>query len=238
VTDREGLERVFGEAAERFGGIDAVVANAGIASGGTVEVMQSDAFERVIEVNLLGAYRTISVALPHLVKSRGYLLSVASVAAIGQAPLMAAYSAAKAGLEALSNSLRLEVAHKGVGVGVAYFSWLGTELTTGADDHPSFALMRAKLSGPTGKTYPVSKAAEAIADGIERRSDRVYTPGWIRGMIAVRGFMPLLLGRLVRNDAPEIVAAAEAEARERGDAAYEPVGAGGKAFARSREERV
>ena len=60
---------------ERFGGIDVVIANAGIAPFGTVATIDPDAFERTIEVNLLGVWRTVRTALPHVVARQGYILS-------------------------------------------------------------------------------------------------------------------------------------------------------------------
>jgi len=108
VVDLDALERAAGETVERFGGIDVVVANAGVAGGGPVAAMDPDAFTRVIEVNLLGVYRTVRAALPHVTARSGYVLPIASLAAALHGPMMAAYSASKAGVEALADSLRTE----------------------------------------------------------------------------------------------------------------------------------
>ena len=136
VTDREQTRRAVEGTVERFGGIDAVMANAGIGNGGLMRYMDPDAFTAVIRVNLLGSYETIQATLPHVIERRGYVLQVASVAAIVHSPGMAAYSASKAGVEAMADSLRSEVKHAGVDVGTAYFSWIGTEMVKGADDNP------------------------------------------------------------------------------------------------------
>src|SRR5688500_16510292 len=128
VTDRDALESAVEGTVERFGGIDVVMANAGIAGVGTVRAMDPGGWERIIEVNLLGVYRTLNVCLPHVIERRGYVLPVASVAAAVHAPGMSAYSATKAGVEALADSLRGEVKHLGVDVGVAYYSFIDTEM--------------------------------------------------------------------------------------------------------------
>src|SRR4051794_7335973 len=81
VTDRDALTAAIDEAAEALGGLDVVIANAGIASAGMFATCDDDEWERVIHVNLLGVRRTLKAALPHVLASRGYLLPVASVAA-------------------------------------------------------------------------------------------------------------------------------------------------------------
>src|SRR5919108_5990057 len=128
VTDWDALERAVEGTVERFGGIDAVVANAGIAPTGTVRLTDPAAFERTIEVNLLGAWRTVRACLPHVVERRGYVLVVASLAAVAHSPGMSAYAASKSGVEAFANALRVEVRPLGVDVGVAYFSWIDTDM--------------------------------------------------------------------------------------------------------------
>lgn len=191
VTDWDDLHAATDGVVERFGGIDAVVANAGIGGGGSLLQADPAAFERVMEVNLFGVWRTIRATLPHVVERRGYVLPVASLAAIAWSAGMGPYNASKAGTEALGRTLRAEVAHLGVGVGVAYFSWIDTDLVRGTDAHPVGGAVRARLRGPLAKTYPVALTGEAIADGIERRRRSVVVPGWIRPLLAARGvFQP------------------------------------------------
>ncbi len=216
VTDTPTLEAAVEAAAGRLGGIDVLLANAGVAAAGTVRTIDPAAFERTIEVNLLGVWRTVRAALPHVIASRGYVLPVASVAAAAHAPGMAAYAASKAGVEAFANSLRVEVAHLGVDVGVAYFSWIATDLVLGGESHPAFALFRSKLRGPSGTTLPVGDAAEAIIRGIECRSRVVVAPGWVQALLALRGIAQPLTERDARRWAPEVVGVAEAEVERRG----------------------
>src|SRR5205807_4241274 len=120
VSDRESVSRAVDAAAEALGGLDVVVANAGIATAGPLRLQDSRLWERVIEINLLGVMYTDKAALPHLERSRGYLLNIASSAAAFRAPGLSGYCAAKAGVEALSDCLRMEIAPHGVEIGVAY----------------------------------------------------------------------------------------------------------------------
>lgn len=235
VTDREAMARVAEEVVERYGRVDAVVANAGVATGGPFLDTDPGDFDRVIQVNLLGGVVTARAFLPALIASRGYLLQIASLAAIAPAPLMTAYCASKAGVEAFAHCLRAEVGFKGVKVGVGYLSWTDTDMVRGADEDDVMREARRRLPWPANRTYPAAPAVERIADGIARRSPHVYAQWWLRGMQSVRGYLPGLIGgaigqREMRRLAPKIAAA--------GGVRHGLVGPGGAADERSRSEKA
>jgi NAD(P)-dependent dehydrogenase (short-subunit alcohol dehydrogenase family) len=232
VTDREALDAAIDEAAATLGGLDVVMANAGVASAGMFGTSDADEWERVIDINLIGVRRTLHAALPHVLESRGYLLPVASVAAVAHGPLMSAYCTTKAGVEAMANCLRAEVAHRGVGVGVAYFSWIDTEMVRGADARPTFQYMRSQLKPPFNKTYPVADAADAVVKGIEKRARIVAAPGWIRYVLPFRGLVQPLAEREVLAQMPDIERRWQEDLERLGAEASRPVGAGGKAAVR------
>ena len=229
VTSWDALEEAVAGTVERFGGIDIVIANAGIATAGSIRAADPQAFERTIDINLLGVWRTLRCCLPHVLERRGYVLVVASVAAIVHGPLMAAYSAAKAGAEALADSLRSEVAHHGVGVGVGYFSWIATDMVAGGDAHPVFGPVRSELRGPLGKTFPVSAVGDAVVRGVEKRQRWVTVPNWVRAAIVLRGLLGPLIELGARSRARELDELFARDVAERGEAASAPVGAGGQA---------
>ncbi|KND39202.1 SDR family oxidoreductase [Streptomyces acidiscabies] len=208
VTDQDGMNRVAEEVKERFGKVDIVVANAGVAAGGTFLDSDPDAWRRVIEVNLIGSAVTARAFLPVLIESRGYLLQIASLAALTPAPMMSAYCASKSGVEAYAHSLRAEVSYRGVRVGVGYLSWTDTDMVRGADQDDVMRELRQRLPWPANKTYPLGPAVERIADGIERRSSHVYGQWWLRGMQGVRGYLPGVIGsvgaREMRRVAPRL----------------------------------
>ncbi|WP_308258181.1 short-chain dehydrogenase/reductase [Saccharothrix obliqua] len=226
VTDWKALETAVAGVVDHFGGIDVVVANAGVAATGFVRSMDPVAFERVIEVNLLGVWRTVRTCLPHLITSRGYCLVVSSLAAIAHIPGNAAYSAAKAGCEAFADSLRAEVRHLGVDVGVAYFSWIATDMVDSADEHPVFGPMRRGMPGLAGRKYPVSAVGRAVVRGIGRRARAVHVPGWVGALRLVRAFTP----RVVDRQAAGLVPAADRVMAERDLSGL--VGPGGRAVRR------
>jgi NAD(P)-dependent dehydrogenase (short-subunit alcohol dehydrogenase family) len=241
VTDRDALEAAVAGTVERFGGIDIVIANAGVASVGTVRLIDPDAWERTVEVNLLGVWRTVRACLPHVVERRGHVLTIASIAAVVPAPGLSAYCASKAGTEAFAKSLRLEVKRLGVSVGVGYFSWIDTDMVRAADRHPVGKYGRRQLRGPFTRTYPVSVATRAIVRGLERRSRRVYAPGWVPGLLLGRGLLEPL-APLIELEAGRVSARSEelleAEIAQRGTAAATaPVGPGGAAAVAAHAER-
>ncbi|RNI21414.1 SDR family NAD(P)-dependent oxidoreductase [Flexivirga caeni] len=194
VADRTQVDAVTSELVGELGGLDIVVANAGIARqlpivGGDPEVM-----ERTLAVNTLGTYYTLRAAAPHVAHPGGYLLATSSLAAAVHAPLMGAYSASKAAVEAIGNTLRWELHGTGARVGVAYYAELDTDMTSrGFGTRAGSAL----LGGRTSVTVvtPLSAAINALDRGIARRSRMIWAPWWIA---------PLLPGRMIAQRIAEL----------------------------------
>jgi NAD(P)-dependent dehydrogenase (short-subunit alcohol dehydrogenase family) len=181
VTDTAACEQAVETVLERHGRLDAVWANAGIASFGPMTLTDPTAWERTIEVNLLGAYRTIRAALPAVIAARGYVAVTASLASFAHAPGFSAYAASKAGVEAMCNALRIELAPHGVAVGTIHPTWIDTEMVREAErEQLAYQRLRAALRPPFKKSYPVQRAARDIADGFDRRARRICTPGFVR----------------------------------------------------------
>lgn len=180
VTDVAACEQAVETVLDRHGRLDAVWANAGIASFGSLRATDPLAWHRTIEVNLLGAFNTVRAALPAVMQTRGYVAVTASLASFAHGPGLSAYAASKAGVEAMCNSLRIELAHHGVAVGTIHPSWIDTEMVREGSEQPAFHRFRAALRPPFRKTYPVERAARDIADGFDRRARRICTPGFVR----------------------------------------------------------
>jgi NAD(P)-dependent dehydrogenase (short-subunit alcohol dehydrogenase family) len=179
VRKLEAMQAAAEQAVARFGGIDAVVANAGIGSYGSVLAVDPEAFKQVIDVNLVGVFHTVRATLPAIVERRGYVLIVSSLAAFAAAPGMVPYAASKAGVEQFANALRMEVAHQGVAVGSAHMSWIDTPLVRDTKaDLSAFDELLKRLPWPLNKTTSVQDCGKAFVNGIERRRRRVYCPGW------------------------------------------------------------
>ena len=193
VTDQRSLDDAVASAVSMLGGLDAVVANAGIGGGGTVAGGSVEGMVRIVDVNLNGVIRTVSATLPHLIESRGYALLISSAAAFTAMPSMAAYCASKAGVEQFGNVLRLETAHLGVAVGTAHPIWIDTDLVRAYP--PSFMTARRKLPWPLNSLISADQCAQAYVDAIERRQRKVYVPRTMSAVQALRTFTLSVLGQ-------------------------------------------
>ncbi|MFF9687901.1 SDR family oxidoreductase [Streptomyces sp. NPDC014623] len=227
VTDDAGMAEAADEVREQLGPVSVVVANAGLAEGGPFAESDPVTWRRVIEVNLIGSAITARAFLPQLHTTRGYYLQIASLASIGAAPMMSAYCASKAGVESFAHSLRAELAHQHVGVGIGYLNWTDTEMIRGVDQQPVLRELRAHMPRPARKVYPAETVARHMVRAVERRSAAVYSPGWLRATQWVRAAMPPVVTAYSKRELPRL--------KQR--VPFEPtglLGAGGRADAAAR----
>ena len=200
VRDLAAMEDAAVQAVKVYGGIDVVVANAGIASYGSVMAVDPATFKRVLDINVLGVFHTVRATLPSLVERNGYVLIVSSLAAFGAMPGLAAYNASKAGVEHFGNALRLEVKHQGVDVGVAHMSWVDTPLVQDAkSDLSAFQKAVAALPPPMNRTATVESCAAAFVKGIADRRRHVYVPRWVGALAQLRNLVNSPVGERESN---------------------------------------
>ncbi|MCY1353852.1 SDR family mycofactocin-dependent oxidoreductase [compost metagenome] len=148
---------------EQFGGIDVIVNNAGVASGGFFEDLSLEDWDWQISINLMGVVKGCKAFLPLLTRSKGRIINIASMAALMQGPAMANYNVAKAGVVALSESLLAELKQQEVGVHVVCPSFFQTNLLD------SFHGPNAGMKSQIGKLLEGSPISAAdIADYIHQ----------------------------------------------------------------------
>jgi NAD(P)-dependent dehydrogenase (short-subunit alcohol dehydrogenase family) len=216
VTDRPAMEAAVEACVERFGGLDVAVANAGIAPPtATARVIDADAYERTIEVDLLGVWRTVRAALPQVVERRGHIVVVASVYAFFNGALNSSYALSKAGVEQLGRALRVELAPHGASASVAYFGFIDTRMVRDAFADPVAHRFEATMPERFTRRLPPSAAGEAVVRGIERRAPRIIAPRWWAVWSALRGIINPLFDMRMERDAQlqDIVREADREER-------------------------
>ncbi|MGW2035278.1 short-chain dehydrogenase/reductase [Streptomyces sp. NPDC001761] len=202
VTDSSALDDAAAAVRAHLGRPSAVVANAGIAEGGPFATSDPASWRRVIDVNVTGSAQTARAFLPDLTATAGYFLQVASLASLGATPMMSAYCASKAGVEAFAHALQAEVAHEGIAVGVAYPGWADTDMIREAEEFAALRELRVHMPPGVRDIRPADAVAARLARAVERRSTAVYVPAWLRLVQPVRWALPPVVLRLARHHLP------------------------------------
>jgi meso-butanediol dehydrogenase / (S,S)-butanediol dehydrogenase / diacetyl reductase len=171
VSDPDAAQHAVAAACERFGGLDAVVCNAGSGASGTVAEQTPERWDRVIATNLTGTFLTCRAALPHLLASRGAIVTVASVAGLRAGPASAAYCASKAGVIQLTRCMALDHGAAGVRANCVCPGWIRTSMADGemdelgarrgTDREGAYALAVAEV--PAQRAGEAEEVAEAVA---------------------------------------------------------------------------
>jgi NAD(P)-dependent dehydrogenase (short-subunit alcohol dehydrogenase family) len=202
VTDRGAIGNAVEATVARFGGLDLIVANAGIAPYVTTALaMDPDVFERVVEVDLLGVWRTVRAGLPQIAQRGGHVVLVASVYAFANGAGASSYAVAKAGVEQLGRALRVELAQHGASASVAYFGFIDTDMVHRTiDADPLADRMLATYPNALHKRLSPEAAGAAIADGIERRAARIVCPRRWASLSVLRGVLNPLVDERLRRD--------------------------------------
>ena len=216
VTDAAAMAGAVQTAVDEFGGLDVVVANAGIGPPpSTIRTMDPAIFERTLEVDLQGVWRTVSPALDQIVSRRGQVVVISSVYAFANGMIASPYAVAKAGVEALGRALRVELAIHGAGATVAHFGFVDTVMVQeGFDDDPLGTDSLDVLPSFMTRRLTPAQAAEALITGIEKRAPRVIAPSWWRVPYFLRGILGPLMDWGATKDKRIIQALRDQEARD------------------------
>lgn len=198
VSDAASVHALCALAVNRLGGLDVLVNNAGISAYGRTEHAQIPDFERVMAVNFYGPLHAMREAIPLMRRQgRGLIVNVASVAALHGVPYLAAYSASKAALAALAQSLRAELHDSGVRLLTVYPGYTRTplfehELRLGGARRPQH-----------GYAHPHDVAA-AIVRAVERDLEELVLSPPGRALAVLRGVIPALVRRAMRQIAAQL----------------------------------
>ena len=213
VTDTAAMQLAVNDVVERFGGLDIAVANAGIAPPvRPMTKIGGEAFERVVEVDLLGVWRTVHAVLPQIVERRGHVVVVASVYAFVNGVLASPYAAAKAGVEQIGRALRAELQIHGASASTAYFGFIDTDMVRDSFEDPIAKELEEFFPNFMLKRLPPADAGAAIVEGIERRAPRIILPRWWRAWSVMRGVLNPLIDRRMERDQRTLRAVRDGEA--------------------------
>lgn len=166
VSDDASVRSAVQTAAERLGGLDVVVNNAGIGAQGTVEDNDDDEWRRVLDINLLGMVRVARAALPRLRRStRAAIVNTCSCAATVGLPQRALYSASKGAVLSLTLAMAADHIREGIRVncvlpGTADTPWIGRLLAAAADPVAERDALQARQ--PMGRLVSAEEVATAI----------------------------------------------------------------------------
>lgn len=202
VTDFEAMVECVRRTVERFGGLDAIVAGAGITPPpATIRTIDRDVFDNVMAVNFGGVLNIVRAGADEIVERGGHILLVASCAAFTPGMGGAPYMVSKAAVEQLGRALRIEMAAVGASAGLAYFGVVDTGLARETlDDHPIGHRIGDLLPWPLDRRLSAERAADLVVGAVCERRARVIAPAvwlpyfWLRGILN-----PILERKLTRD---------------------------------------
>ncbi|WP_438272769.1 SDR family NAD(P)-dependent oxidoreductase [Streptomyces sclerotialus] len=188
LSEPAGCGQLVDAAFDVAGGVDVLVAGAGIGWAGPFTTMPPAAIDEVLAVDLAAVVHLTRRVLPHIVqRDRGHLLFVGSIAGAVGVREEAVYSAAKAAVAAFAESLRYELAGTGVQVSV---------VVPGAVNTPFFARRGAPYQRSRPRPIPAARVADAVWDAVAHGRSEVFVPGWLQLPARVKGLAPALFRRL------------------------------------------
>ncbi len=196
VRDFDTLDAAMSAAAQEFGRLDVAIANAGVEVMRPMTLMEPADFERTIDINLNGVWRTFRAAVPHVQHQRGFLLAISSMAAFVHSPLQAPYTASKAAVWAMCNSIRLEVRHVGVGVGSVHPTFFATPMMDRVLQDPAGRMLWGEHKSQLWKMIPIETVVEGVVRAIERRASMTVIPKANNGIARAPGLFGPLIERV------------------------------------------
>lgn len=196
VRDLASLETAMSDAASDFGRLDVAVANAGVEVMSPMSLMDPAEWERTIDINLNGVWRTYRAALPHVQRTKGYLLGISSMAAFVHSPLQAPYTASKAGVWAMSNSIRLEVRHLGVDVGTVHPTFFKTPMMDAVLEDPAGRMLWGEHKRKLWRMVQIETVIKDIVGAIERRAPMTVIPKSANPIARAAGLVRPVIDRI------------------------------------------
>ncbi len=195
ITRQDDVDSLFAQALDRFGRLDVLVNNAGRSMRGKVLDTTPEQFWELMELNLIGLVRCTRAAVPHLLKQRGHVVNIGSLAAKSASRWVGAYPATKFAVAAYSQQLRLELGPQGLHVLLVCPGPVAREdprlyPLEGLEHLPQ----RARRPGAGVKVAKIAprKLAWAILQACQRRKPELVVPGKARLLFAISQLWPAI----------------------------------------------
>jgi short-subunit dehydrogenase len=166
VGHYQDCENLIAQTIKKYGAIDMLINNAGLAMKGSIEATSPEVFEKVFHTNILGVLFPTKAALPYLKKSSGSIIFTGSIAGFVGLPNYSAYSASKMSLTAIVQSLKIELAGTGVHVAINYVGFVeneGDKTFLNKDGDIEIMPVRSQY-----KRMPLAHVAAYFVRGIEK----------------------------------------------------------------------
>jgi NAD(P)-dependent dehydrogenase (short-subunit alcohol dehydrogenase family) len=206
VTDIGETRAVVRNAIAMFGRLDVAIANAGISWRGepaTISSCEEAEFEKIVEVDFLGVWRTVKAALPEVLRNQGQIVVTSSIYAFINGMVNAPYAASKAAVESLGRSLRSELAGTGASASVLYPGWTNTPIAEAAlGGHPvATKLLKTMMPAPARRPVAPEAVARALVSGLTSRAPRIIVPGRWRPVSVLRGMLMIVTDEYIDRSA-------------------------------------
>lgn len=182
--------RVVDAAAVALGGLDVVVSNAGVGWAGPFAEMTDEEIDELLDVNLRAPAHLAHAALAHLRPGAGHLVFVGSIAGLLGVAGEAWYSATKAGVAILADTLRAELRAEAIGLSL---------VIPGVVDTPYFDRRKVPYQRSSPRPITAQVVAAAVVNAVEQRRDTVIVPEWLGWPARLKGAFPALYRRLERS---------------------------------------
>lgn len=199
VTDRAQVADAVSTIDHHFGRLDLLINNAGISQRSTIIDTEIHVFRRLMEVNYLGAVIVTKMALPLLIKSKGHIAVISSVAGKIGAPKRSGYSASKHALHGFFDCLRSEHADDAVGVTMVCPGYVSTDVDLNALGSDGQPIQQKDADNRNGLSPSV--VARRIAKAVSNRKAEVYIGGFEIIAIYLQRYIPALLRRILKKQA-------------------------------------
>ncbi len=195
VQNEADCRRIIDETVKTFGGIDILINNAGISMRALLKDCELTVIHKVMDVNFWGMVYCTKFALPYLLKSRGSVVGISSIAGLKGLPARTAYSASKFAMHGFLESLRIENLKTGLHVLVAFPGYTASNIRNAALNQNGESQSESPFD--ESKLMPASEVATAVFDAIKKRKNYIYLSMQGKMTLFLNKFFPRLLDKLV-----------------------------------------